>query len=62
VTGGRQQTVPPMAASPGEYAAAPQLLVIQQPPDLGQPGIGERTVVIPGRFCWPIMTISSFRQ
>ena len=32
----------------GEYAAVPQRLVIQQPPDLGQPGIGEFAVVVPG--------------
>jgi hypothetical protein len=32
----------------GEHAAVPQLLVIQQPPDLGQPGLGELAVVVPG--------------
>ena len=32
----------------GEHAAVPQLLVIQQPPDLGQPGLGEFAVVVPG--------------
>jgi len=32
----------------GQHAAAAQLLVIEQPPDLGQPGIGEGAVVIPG--------------
>jgi len=32
----------------GEHATVPQLLVIQQPPDLGQPGIDEFAVVAPG--------------
>ena len=32
----------------GEHAAVPQLLVIQQPPDLSQPGIDEFAVVVPG--------------
>jgi hypothetical protein len=36
------------ADAPGEHRAILQHLVIQQPPDLGQPGIGELTVVIPG--------------
>jgi hypothetical protein len=36
------------ADPPGEHRAVPQLLVIQQPPDLGQPGLGEFAVVIPG--------------
>ncbi len=31
-----------------EYAAVPQLVVVQQPPDLGQPGIGEFAVVVSG--------------
>ena len=31
----------------GEHAAVPQLLVIKQPPDLGQPGIDEFTVMLP---------------
>ena len=31
-----------------QHAAVPQLLVIQQPPDLGQPGLGERAVVVSG--------------
>jgi hypothetical protein len=26
----------------------PQLLVVQQPPDLGQPGVDESAVVVPG--------------
>lgn len=26
----------------------PQLLVIEQPPDLGQPGFGELAVMVPG--------------
>ena len=32
----------------GGYAAVPQLLVIQELPDLGQPGVGERAVVVSG--------------
>jgi hypothetical protein len=32
---------------PGGYAAVSQLLIIQQPPYLGQPGVGECAVVIP---------------
>jgi hypothetical protein len=32
----------------GEYAAVSQLLIIQQPPDLGQPDVGERAVVVSG--------------
>jgi len=31
----------------GDYAAVSQLLVIEQPPDLGQPGVGECAVVVP---------------
>jgi hypothetical protein len=31
-----------------EDAAVPQLLVSQQPPDLGQPGIGECAAVVTG--------------
>jgi hypothetical protein len=31
-----------------KHPAVPQLLVGQQPPDLGQPGLGEFTVMIPG--------------
>jgi hypothetical protein len=30
-----------------QVAAVPHLLVIQQPPDLGQPGAGECAVVVP---------------
>ena len=30
------------------YAAAAQALIVQQPPDLGQPGLGERAVVLSG--------------
>lgn len=32
----------------GEHAMVPQLLVIQQPPDLRQPGVDEFAVVVPG--------------
>jgi hypothetical protein len=32
----------------GEHPPVPQLVVIQQPPDLGQPGFGELAVVVPG--------------
>jgi hypothetical protein len=35
------------AGALGERAAVPQLLVIKQPPDLGQPGLGEFAVVVP---------------
>jgi len=31
-----------------QHAAVPQLLVIQQPPDLGQPGLRECAVVVSG--------------
>src|SRR6516225_6098149 len=31
-----------------QHAAVPQLLVIQQPPDLGQPGLREGAVVVSG--------------
>lgn len=31
----------------GEHRAVTQILIIQQPPDLGQPGFGECAVVIP---------------
>src|SRR5258708_34301757 len=30
-----------------QHAAVPQPLVIQQPPDLGQPGLTERAAVVP---------------
>ena len=36
------------ADPPGEHATVPQLLVVQQPPDLGQPGVDECAVVVPG--------------
>ena len=32
----------------GDYRAALQLVVVQQAPDLGQPGVDERAVVFPG--------------
>jgi hypothetical protein len=31
----------------GGYTSVPQLLVIEQPPDLGQPGVGEGAVMVP---------------
>ena len=42
VVAGRQLLVGGNGADPlGEHATVPQLLVIQQPPDLGQPGLSE---------------------
>jgi hypothetical protein len=49
VIAGRHLRVDGDGADPlNQHAAVPQLLVIQQPPDLRQPGVGEGAVVVPG--------------